>query len=97
MKTKIPPGLENGRQRTNLHLDNDALAFANFYAAAKGMTLGAAISELIRRAEQAPAPKSDKLIKKNGFLVIKSRGEVVTAEQVKKQLQELEDEETDGY
>jgi len=40
------------RTRTNLHIDNDALSFASSYATAKGVSLGIAVSELIRRAEQ---------------------------------------------
>jgi hypothetical protein len=43
--------------RTSVTLDDDVYQFASFYADAKGITLGAAISELIRKAEQAPEPE----------------------------------------
>jgi hypothetical protein len=45
--------------RTNVTLDDDIHRFAQTYAAAKGITLSAAISELVRRAKdvQPPAPR----------------------------------------
>jgi hypothetical protein len=45
--------------RTNLTLDDDIHRFAQTYAAAKGITLSAAISELVRRAKdvQPPTPE----------------------------------------
>jgi hypothetical protein len=42
--------------RTNLTLDDDIHQFAQIYAAAKGITLSAAISELVRRAQHAQLP-----------------------------------------
>ena len=51
------------------------------------MTLGAAISELLRKAENAPEPnvaRSGKLKESpQGFLVIAKRGKVITPEMVK--------------
>ncbi len=38
--------------RTTINLDADVYSFASAYARAKGITLGSAIGELIRRAEQ---------------------------------------------
>jgi hypothetical protein len=45
--------------RTNITLDDDIHKFAQTYATAKGITLSAAIVELIRRAKdvQPPAPE----------------------------------------
>ncbi len=81
------------RTRTNLHLDNDALAFASSYAGAKGITLGVAVSELIRRAEQLPPPQaaaSPKLKRDGrGFLVARAGGPAITSETVR---EESEDE-----
>jgi hypothetical protein len=75
------------RTRANVNLDNDAYSAATAYAAARGLTLGAAISELIRRAEQTPGPPisaSSKLARDDhGFLVFKSSGAVITAEMVR--------------
>lgn len=49
----------NPYMRTNVTLDDDVHQFAQIYAAAKGITLSAAISELVRRAQvaQPPAPE----------------------------------------
>ena len=77
------------RTRTNLHIDNDALEFASVYASSKGISLGVAISELIRRAEQTPEPPisaSSKLKRdERGFLVVKASGPVLTSEMVKEE------------
>jgi hypothetical protein len=70
--------------RANVNLDPDAYAFASTYAGAKGLPLGAAISELLRRAEQAPEPPSHKLIRNRRGLLVKAKaGRVVTPEMVK--------------
>jgi len=75
------------RTRANVNLDSDAYSAATAYAAAKGLALGAAISELIRRAEQAPEPPisaSSKLVRDaHGFLVFKDPGPIITAEMVR--------------
>jgi hypothetical protein len=42
--------------RTNLTLDDDIHQFAQMYATAKGITLSAAVSELVRRAQHAKTP-----------------------------------------
>lgn len=42
--------------RTSITLDADAYEAAAAYAGAKGITLGAALSELVRRAEQVQEP-----------------------------------------
>jgi hypothetical protein len=71
--------------RVNIDLDTDAHTFATVYANARGLSLGAAISELIKRAEQAPEPPSGLLVKnKRGLLVRAKRGSnVITNEMVK--------------
>lgn len=77
------------RTRTNLHIDNDALTFASAYASAKGISLGVAVSELIRRAEQTPEPPvgaSSRLkMDEHGYLVVKADGPVITSEMVKEE------------
>ena len=80
------------RTRTNLHLDNDALEFASMYANSRGISLGVAVSELIRRVERTPEPPggaSSKLKRdKRGFLVVKASGPIITSETVKEESEE---------
>ena len=79
--------VHNCAMRTNINLDADAYSFASAYASAKGIPLGAAISELLRRAEQTPEPPigaSSRLkTDKDGFLVVAKAGHVITTEMVK--------------
>ena len=73
--------------RANVNLDADAYDFATYYANAKGIPLGAAISELLRRAEQTPEPPIDESPRlkrdERGYLVVASRGKIITPEMVK--------------
>ena len=73
--------------RLTVNLDRDVYSFASAYAGAKGITLSAAISELIRSAEQVPAPESvsSKLkMNEHGYLEIAETGNVLTPAMVKK-------------
>jgi len=84
----VPVHNKNMRRRANINLDNDAYSFASAYAGAKGIALGAAVSELLRqRAEQkqvAPASASYRLkTSSRGLLVKASTGNVITPEMVK--------------
>ncbi len=70
--------------RANLHLDTDVYTFASGYANAKGLPLGAAVSELLRRAERAPELPSPLLAtNKRGMLVKAKTGRAVTPRMVK--------------
>jgi hypothetical protein len=74
------------RTRTNLHIDNDALAFASSYAEAKGVSLGIAVSDLIRRAERMTGREglSPRLVmNEHGYLEIADTGVRITPEMVK--------------
>ena len=77
------------RTRANINLDNDAYSVATAFAAAKGIALGAAISELIRRTEQAPElplSASPKLKRdQHGILIVKAAGPVITSEMVREE------------
>jgi hypothetical protein len=77
--------VHNGVIRSNVNLDTDAYDFASAYAKAKGLALGAAISELLRRAEQIPEPAGSSPLKEspNGYLVIAKTGQKITPEMVK--------------
>ena len=70
--------------RKNIILDVDAYEAAAVYADAKGIALGTAVSELIRRGEEAPEQPSSRLVKgPHGYLVMKKTGRVVTPAMVK--------------
>lgn len=72
--------------RLTVNLDEDAYSFTSAYAGAKGITLSAALSELIRRAEQTAEPPSESgRLKRNeyGYLEIAETGDVLTPEMVK--------------
>jgi hypothetical protein len=70
-------------KRANVNLEIDAYNFASTYASAKGLPLGAAISDLIRRAETTPDAPSHKLItNKRGLLVKAKAARVVHPEMV---------------
>jgi hypothetical protein len=77
--------------RVRLTLDKDAHEFAACYARGRGLSLGAAISELVRKAQTAPAPMLDIRFSQDGFPMFPPTGRKVTSEMVKK----LEAEEYD--
>ena len=62
-----------------------------YYARARGITLSAAIDELIRKAQTAPASKPEIRHSPDGFPMFPPSGRVITSEMVKK----LEEEEFD--
>jgi hypothetical protein len=72
--------------RTTVNIDADAYDYAYCYAYGKGISLGKAISELIRKAEKAPKPEmsSSRLkLNEHGYYVIASTGRPITPEEVK--------------
>ena len=69
--------------RTNVTLDEDVHQLATFYASAKGITLGAAISELIRKAESMPSPEPDIRRSESGLAMFPPSGKVLTSQMVK--------------
>jgi signal transduction histidine kinase len=69
-----------------VNLEPDVYIFTSAYAGAKGITLSAAIVELIRHAEKhgAPASESSKLVRnEHGYLEIADTGRPITPEMVK--------------
>ncbi|MGA9670923.1 MAG: hypothetical protein WBQ94_17065 [Terracidiphilus sp.] len=78
--------------RTTINLDDDAYELAMLCAKGKGITLGAAISEFVRKAQEArltetsPSPRLKRL--PNGMLVFAGTGRVITNEMVKAALDE---------
>lgn len=72
--------------RMTVNLDPDVYTFAQAYAGGKGISLSAAIGELVRRAERAPELEAlSGRLKKNehGYLEIARTGHVLTPEMVK--------------
>jgi hypothetical protein len=80
------------RTRANINLDDDAYRLASAYANAKGIPLGAAVSELLRRAEQVPEPPigtSPRLkTSPRGYLVKAKTGRLITLKMVKEASEE---------
>ena len=69
--------------RTSIDLDEDAHEFASIYARARGITLDAAISKLIRKAEAAPNPPPDICRSASGLLCFPPSRKLLTAQMVK--------------
>ncbi len=83
----------HGEMRTTITLPDATHGFASYYAHARGLTLSAAIDELIRKAQAAPEPKPEIVFSPDGFPMFppSGSGRVITAELVKK----IEEEEYD--
>ncbi|HTW62579.1 MAG TPA: hypothetical protein VMD55_12275 [Terracidiphilus sp.] len=79
--------------RTSVTLDEDVHEFASSYAHGRGITLSAALNELVRKAETAPAPEPEIIYSPDGFPMFppSGNGRVITEEMVRK----LEEEEFD--
>ena len=75
------------RTRANINLDADVYDFASAYAAARGLALGAAVSELLRRVQQMSKSANVESLRlkktRRGFLVVAKTGQVITPEKVK--------------
>ena len=72
--------------RLTVNLDPDVYDFTSAYAGAKGITLSAALGELVRRAEQTPEQASDSprlKMNEHGYLEIVATGDPLTLEMVK--------------
>jgi hypothetical protein len=69
--------------RTTITLSEETHEFATYYARARGITLSAAINELIRKAEAGPAPTPDIRIGPNGLPLLPRTGRTITCEMVK--------------
>ena len=69
--------------RTTITLNDETHEFAAYYARARGLTLSAAIDELIRKAQAPPAPKPDIRIGPNGLPLLPRTGRTITCEMVK--------------
>jgi hypothetical protein len=79
--------------RTTITLNDETHDFASYYARIRGLTLSAAIEEIIRRVQEGPKPNPDIRIGPNGLPMFPpaGNGRVITDEMVKK----IEEEEFD--
>lgn len=85
--TPIIDLMYNVIMRTNVNLDDDIHQLTSAYASARGISLGAAIGELIRRAESAPAQAEIRRAP-NGIPLFPRKGRAITNEMVKRALEE---------
>jgi hypothetical protein len=77
--------------RTNINLADDARQFAEIYAHANGITLGEAISELIRKVSQSASEASEtpKFGRSaSGFPTFPQKGRILATEMVVKAQEE---------
>jgi hypothetical protein len=77
--------------RTTLDIDEDILLAAKEIAAKQGKTAGRVLSDLARRGLRAPPRPAEAPRLENGFQVLPAGGRVVTAELVRRLLEESED------
>ena len=75
--------------RTNVNLEDDIREIVSIYASARGITFGAAIGELIRKAESQP-DRPDIRRSANGLPCFPPSGRVLTPEMVKEAESEIE-------
>jgi hypothetical protein len=83
--------MHNGSMRTTITLDDDVHEFASYYANAKGITLSAAMNELVRKAEKPQDPEPLIVYSPEGLPMFPPTGRTITSEMVRK----LEEEEFD--
>jgi hypothetical protein len=77
--------------RTTIKLDDDVHEFATYYANAKGISLSAAMNELVRKAEKPQDREPLIVFSADGFPMFPPTEGTITSEMVKK----IEEEEFD--
>ena len=75
--------MQNGDVRTTISLDDETHEFAAYYARSRGVSLSAAIDELIRKAQEGPKSEPEIRIGPNGFPMLPRTGRTITPEMVK--------------
>jgi len=86
--------MHNLAMRTTITLDDDVHEFAMYYANSKGITLSAAMNELVRKAENPSVPEEPLIVFSPEGLPMfppAGNGRVLTSEMVKR----LDEEEYD--
>jgi hypothetical protein len=77
--------VHNESMRTNVNIADDAREFADIYAHANGLTLGDAITELIRKGGQAASVATDPTKfgrSASGFPTLPPKNRILTTEMV---------------
>jgi len=69
--------------RTNVNLADDARQFAEVYAHANGITLGDAITDLIRKGQNAVPKPVEFALGPSGFPIFPRKGRILTTEMVR--------------
>lgn len=75
--------MHNRPMRTTITLDDDVHEFASYYASAKGITLSAAMNELIRKVQAPPQTLPQIEYSPNGLPRFPLTGTILTSEMVK--------------
>ena len=71
--------------RTTLNLAPETHEFVAYYASARGISLSAAIDELVQKAQAAPPPPSPEIRRSpNGLPLLPRTGQIITSEMVKR-------------
>ena len=91
--------MHNTPMRTTVTLDEEAYELASLYSRGRGLTLGAALSELAKKGIESlqakplsPDSVPEGLMRApNGLLIARPRGRVITNEMVKAALEENDD------
>ncbi len=78
--------MHNQSMRTTITLVDQTHEFAAYYARARGLTLSAAIDELIRKAQAGPVQKPEIVYGPNGLPMFppSGKGRVITSEMIRK-------------
>jgi hypothetical protein len=70
--------------RTTINLEDDALLVAKRYASREKLSLGEAVSRLVRQAAQRPAePSKARTALRGRFALLPARDEAITPEHVR--------------
>ncbi len=77
--------------RTTINLREETHEFAAYYAQARGLSLSAAIDELIEKGRNAPAPAVRVEYSPNGLPRFAQTGQVLTSEMVRAALEDDDD------
>lgn len=75
--------MQDRTMRTTITLDDDVHEYVVYFARARGLTLSAAIDELIRKAQAEPEPRPQIRRAPNGFPLLPKTGRIITCEMVK--------------
>ncbi len=89
---RLMESVHDSNMRTNVNLADDARQFAEIYAHANGITLGEAITDLVRKgckAASAPAEKVEFQRSAAGFPTFPPSGRVITTEMVNEALEDF--------